>query len=542
MVVSPFQPPLDGDGGMDATKDDVEAGPPPIAETPAVLTQHYDNARTGANTHETVLTPKNVNKDTFGFLFQRAVSGHTYAQPLFVPKLEMPNKGTLDVVFVATENNDVYAFDANDPMANDPLWHVNLGTPVPSDDLTEDDQSIYRNIIPVLGISSTPVIDRKRGTIYLCGMAKENGERINRVYALSIFDGMHKSGSPLTLSIKGPGTGMGSVNGMLDIGQHHILQRPGLAMYQDTLLIAGGGHGDVTTPFHGWVNAYDADTLALRSTYITTPDGRWGGIWQGTNGLVVDDEGNSYFETGDGTFDATNDPPTLGDSFGKLSLGKNGLLSLVDWFTPYDQADLAAADADLGSTGPMLVPGTNLVIGGGKAGKLYVLDRNKMGHTQASNDDQIVQSFPATEGHEMYASPVYWEGPSGKRIYILGAEDVVRGIRFDGQKFATESFTKSTFSAPEGTPGGALALSANGTKDGIVWALVQTEGNAGGYYTARGALIAFDAEDLGKQLWSSVDAPKDDINWSEKFTIPTITGGKVFVPTSDDRLIVYGLR
>src|SRR5581483_1009608 len=219
------------------------------AHSPAVLTQHNDNARTGANLDETVLTPATVSKATFGLLFTRKVQGMIYAQPLFVPGIQMPGKGKRDVVYVATEHNDVYAFDANDPDAGEPLWHVNLGESVPSDDLTVDDTTIYRNIIPELGISSTPVIDLGRQTIYLSGMAKLNGERINRVYALDIKDGSARPNSPVTLNITGKGTGAGSVNGAITISPHHILQRPGLAIANDVLWIAGGGHGDFTTPF-----------------------------------------------------------------------------------------------------------------------------------------------------------------------------------------------------------------------------------------------------------------------------------------------------
>jgi hypothetical protein len=531
-------------GTMDSPTSDEDSPaslPPPHA--PAVLTQHYDNARTGANLDETVLSPTTVSKSTFGLLFARKVQGQIYTQPLFVPKLDIPNKGMRDVVFVATEHNDVYAFDADDPMATEPLWHVNLGPSVPSDDLTLDDTTIYRNIYPELGISSTPAIDRTRGTIYLCGMAKENGERINRVHALNIADGSERPGSPVTLTITAKGTGAGSVNGTITISQHHILQRPGLAIANDILWIAGGGHGDFTTPFHGWVNAYDATTLQLRGSYITTPDGQWGGIWMGSNGIAIDEDGYGYFETGDGSFDDTKDPPTIGDSFGKVGLDSKGV-HLVDWFTPFDQAALSVSDADLGSTGPMLLPNTKLVVGGGKAGKLYLLNRDGMGHIHAGDDSQIVQSFAATDGCELYASPVYWESATDKRVYILPAEGVIHGYRFLGDRFETSAFTKSTWTAPEGTPGGAIALSADGNKAGtaILWALVQTEGNNGGYYTVPGALIALDADDLTHQLWWSGADPADAIGLSTKFTIPTVTGGKVFVPSADDRLLVYGLK
>jgi outer membrane protein assembly factor BamB len=495
--------------------------PPPMVEHPAVLTQHNDNLRTGANLRETALSPSTVTKDRFGVLFERSVQGYVYAQPLFVPDLTIGGKAH-DVVFVCTEHDDVYAFDADDALAGDPLWHVNLGTPVTSQHLDVYQGTPYRDIIPEVGITSTPVIDLASGTMWVYAQTEDNGVFDNQLYALDIATGAKKNSRQIVVG---------------QIEQKFLLQRPGMALAGNILWIAGGGHGDFGN-YHGWIQAFDKTTLELKGTYLTTPNGDFGGIWQSGNGPAIDDEGAVYFETGNGEFDETTNPPNIGNSFGKVRLDTNGL-ALVDFFTPFNHAQLDAEDGDLGSSGPVLLPNTHLVVGGGKQGKLYLLDRGNLGHVHAVDDDQAVQSFQATFGAQskhIHAGPVYWEGPTGARVYVLSESDSIRAYRFDGKQFETTAFTQTVVTMPPGTPGGAISLSANGSKDGILWALTQADENQWGFVTGKGALHAFDAENLDRELYASTE-PFDYV----KFSMPTIAAGKVFVGTASNKILVFGL-
>lgn len=540
---SPSAVPLDGGGDADAgTTPDGDAGMPP-AEVPAVLTHHNNNARTGTNLAEAALSPKTVSKQTFGLAFSRAVEGYIYGQPLIVPKLAIGGK-TRDAVFVATEHDDAYAFDAEDPAAAAPLWHVTFGPSIPSTDLDADQGTPYRDIIPELGVTSTPVIDLARKAIYIFAQTKENGAYLNKLHALDIATGAELANSPVEIAVSAPGTGAGSQNGVVTIPPKFVLQRPALAVDRGVLWVVGGGHGDFG-PYHGWVLAFDQATMKLLGTYLTTPDGWAGGIWQAGNGPAIDEDGNVYFESANGTgWDPTTNPPNLPEAFLKVALSGGGAgLSLVNWFSPYDHQALDDGDSDLGSTGPILIPGTKLLVGGGKTGKVYVLERGNMGHNRTTDDSQILQSFQAVNG-QLFAAPVYWNGPTGKRMYVLAAVNPVRAFRLIGNMFDPTPYMTSAWVPPDGVPGGALSLTANGSVPGtaILWALTQADSNQGGYVTGSAALHAFDADDLGRELWSSTDDPADAVGKYAKFTVPTIVGGRAFVPTADGALRVYALK
>jgi len=313
------------------------------------------------------------------------------------------------------------------------------------------------------------------------------------------------------------------------IPQKWTLQRPGLAVDRGVLWIAGGGHCDIG-PYHGWILALDASTLELRGRYFTTPNGTLGGIWQSGNGIAIDEDGAAYFETGNGTFDDTTDPPNIADSFGKVVL-VGGALSLVDWFTPHNQAQLDLVDADLGSSGPLLIPNTKLIVGGGKEGKLYVMNRTAMGHIRADDDGQIVQSFATGGG--IFAAPIFWNS----RLYTTAGGDPIHAFRFLGDRFEEKPFMSSTVVA-RGPSVGAVTISSNGATGGILWALTRADGSNAD--DGPGALYALDADTL-EELWSSLDDKANDVGSQSKFVTPTVAGGKVFVPTADGRLLVYGL-
>lgn len=504
--------------------------------TTFVTTQHNDNARTGANLRESILTPASFAKKKFRRLFARSIRGYVYAQPLYVPGLTVGGK-TRNVVFVATEHNELYAFDADDPSAGDPLWHDNFGPPVISEHLDKYQGTPYRDIIPEVGITSTPVIDLATGTLYVYAQTEENDVFTNDLYAIDILTGAQKMKKRVVVSAKG--SAPEQVGGIVTTEQKFLLQRPGLGIDRGILWITGGGHGDFGA-YHGWVLAIDEATLETKGTYLTTPDGWAGGIWQSGNGPSIDEEGALYFQTGNGTF--APEPANISNAFGKVALRKD--VELVDWFSPFNQDDLNMEDGDLGSSGPLLIPGTKLLVGGGKEGKLYLIDRNNFGHFRSTDDNQILQSFQSTYGNankHIHAGPVWWDSQEkGPRIYILSESDAIRSYLFDRstQRFVTSPLAVSDLVMPPGTPGGAMSLSANGSTGGVLWALTQSDNNASGYITGHGALHALDAETL-HDLYSSIDEVRFDY---VKFSCPTIAGGKAFVGTASNELLVFGLE
>src|SRR2546426_5535919 len=359
-----------------------------------VLTYHNDNARAGQNTNETILTLANVNVTSFGKLFSQVVDGYVYAQPLYVANLAIPGKGTHNVLFIATEHDSVYAFDADDNLGANaaPLWQVSFIDPaagvttVPTEDTGEGG-----DLIPEIGITSTPVIALTTGTIYVEAKTKETAgttRYVHRLHALEITTGAEKLGGPVVIQAVIPGNGDG------DDGLGHVpfnplrqLNRPGLLLLNGVIYLAFASHGD-QSPYHGWVLAYAAPTLQQVGAYNTTPNGGLGGIWQAGGGLAADAGGNIYFETGNGTFSTNNldnAANNFGDSFIKLST-TNGL-AVADYFTPFDQDVLEAFDLDLGSGGAVVLPEgvgsathPRLFGGSGKGGAVYPLDRGDLGH------------------------------------------------------------------------------------------------------------------------------------------------------------------
>lgn len=515
----------------------------------AWLTRSYDNARSGANLSETILNTGNVRSNIFGKLFERVIDGQTYAQPLYVPSLNMPGVGIRNVIFVATMNDTVYAFDADDPNASNPFWKRSFlspgVTPVPFGDVATE-----KDAYPIIGVVSTPVVKLNGtggGTIYVTAKTREiaNGTTTYayRFHALDILTGAEKSGSPILIKPTVASTASDSVNGVLTFNAKKHMQRPGLLLLNNTIYMAFASHTD-RAPYHGWIIGYNADTLAQTTVFCTTPNTGYGGIWQAGQGLSVDAQGNIYAITGNAVFDVSK--ASYGDSFLKLST--TGGLSLVDSFTPFNEATLNGADLDLGSSGPILVPGTNLVVGGGKQGILYLLNRSAMGGHRTTDDGQIVQSWQAFKGH-LHGSPVFWNSPAGLTLYGWSEYDKLKAYAFANGLFTTTPVSQSAMTAPAGMPGAALTVSANGSTggSGIVWASLPLVGDAN-QFTVRGVLRAFDAANLS-ELWNSRQfAARDDVGWHAKFNPPTVINGKVYVPSfgSDDgtdpaKLVCYGL-
>lgn len=504
----------------------------------SVLTSHNDNARTGLNTNETVLTPANVASTNFGLLFTQPVDGFVYAQPLVMTNVLIPGKGAHNVVFVATEHDGVYAFDAdNDSGSNSlPLWQTSFINPaagvtsVPSADVGCTD------LLPEIGITSTPVIDPVSGTIYVEAKTEEltNGVTtfVHRLHALDVTTGAEKFGGPVVIQVSVPGSGDGNDGaGNVPFDPMMHMNRPGLLLSQGVVYLAYASHCD-NSPYHGWVIGYDAHTLALSNIFNTTPNGGLGGIWQSGAGPAADADGNIFVMTGNGTFDSTTNND-YGDSFLRIST-TNGL-QLADYFTPFNQDALSSADEDLGSGGPMLLPDAvgsvahpHLLVGCGKEGKIYLLDRDNMGKFRSANDNQIVEELPNAVGGT-WSSPAFFNNT----IYFFGSGDVLNAFPI------SQAFISPTPSAqgPDsfGFPGATPSISAHGTNNGIVW-VIETDnyGNNG-----PAILHAYDATNVASELYNS-DNVNQDPGGAAKFAVPTIANGKVYAG-AQYTLAVYGL-
>jgi hypothetical protein len=496
---------------------------PPLG---AMFTYKYDNARTGQNLNEGVLIPANVNMTQFGKKFSFNVDGYIYGQPLYVQGVTISGQGTHNVVYVATEHDSVYAFDA-DGNSTSPLWYVNFTnstagiTTVPTGD-------VGSTIFPEIGITSTPVIDLNTGTIYVEVFTKENGAYFQRLHALDITSGTEKFGGPVTISGSVPGTGAGNDGaGNVPFQAKLELQRSALLLVNGTIHIAFASHGD-NGPYHGWVFAYDAANLNQIGIWNDTPNGQDGGIWQGGGGLAADSAGAVYGLSGNGTAEGG---PDYGDSFFKLTLGGGGF-SVADFFTPSNQQLLSTYDVDLGSGGPLLLPdqpGTHphLITSAGKEGKIYLLDRDNLGHYSAAGDN-VVQEIPNALGQassdNSFCVPSYWQN----RVYYVGVSDFAKAFTVTGGLLSAtpESHSATTYGIPGATP----VISASGNTNGILWIIERA-----------GILHAYDATNLATELYNSSQAgARDTLGAAVRFSVPTVANGRVYVGTKT-QLVVYGL-
>jgi hypothetical protein len=479
----------------------------------AVLTYHNNNERNGAFTEETTLTPSVVNSSQFGKLRSYQVDGQIYAQPLYVPQLSI-NGANHNVVFVATENDSVYAFDAD--QQSSPLWQVSLGVPSPRGDV--------EGVSPVLGITSTPVIDITTGTMYV--LATTNSGPFY-LHALDITSGKEKFGGPVSVRGSVSGTGWDSSNGTISL-ENGCYQRMGLALNPtNNQIYIGFGHCN-----HGWLLAYDKSSLKQTSIFNDTPDGAGGGLWNGGGAPAINDgSGNVFITTG---VDQDDPPSGYNDAFLRLS-GSD--LSVQDFFQPDDSSFLAANDADLGSGSPVLMPDNSSstpyeIIGGGKDGKLFVVNRASMGSFSSTSNNviQTVQSG-VHQFDNIFSTPVYWNG----FFYVQCEGDVLRQFTWNNGRLSDQPVKLGQFVL--WAHGATASLSANGTNNGILWEIENTNHDNGGVAILR----AYDAIDVSRQLYDSTQAGSRDTAGSAlKFTVPTIAGGKVFVGTSNE-LDIYGL-
>ena len=498
----------------------------------AVLTRHNDLSRTGQNLQEKKLTTFNVRPAQFGRLFSREVDGELYAQPLYVPDLTLGGKRR-NVVYLATAHNSVYAFDADDAAANAPLWQVNFGPSVSA--------SVLASLgLPIeVGVIGTPVIDPQSKTLYVVSYNGDYGVLKHSLHALDLLTGAEKFGGPVVLSAILPGTGDGNDGaGHVPFLSASQLQRCALTLANGKIYIPFASYEDYD-PFHGWIFACDAKTLQTVALHNNTPDGGGGGIWMSGDGMTVDASGNLYYTGGNGSFDGERN---IGESVVKLDANLNTL----DWFAPWDNAYLNSLDSDLSSSNGLMLPGTNLLVSGGKGGKIYVLNTTtgKMGHVNPSDDSQIFQSWQASGGH-IHASMTYWNSPkTGPTLYVWGEFDYLKAFHFAGDHFNTTSVAQSSMRVADGYANGpGLSLSANGNQaySGIVWANLPYDGDATHQHVP-GILRAFDASNVSKEIWNSQMTPGDAFGMWAKWVPPTVVNGKVYLATLSNRLVVYGLR
>jgi hypothetical protein len=524
--------------------------PPPAV----VLSQHNDHNSSGANLNEWILNVDNVNSNQFGLLYSRSVDDQIYAQPLIVTNVNVPGHGPRNLLLVATVNDSVYAFDAEDAAITAPYWQVsftNANAVAPrNSDMTGACGGNYKDFSGNIGIVGTPVIDPVAETIYFVARTKEFGSTyVQRLHALDITTGAERSNSPVVITATYPGTGAGSVGGVITFDPQKQNQRSGLTLVNGRVYIAWASHCD-WGPYHGWFMAYDATTLQRVATTMTTATGANGGIWMSGAAPSSDEVGNIYLTVGNGTVGTAanrSDPINRGESFLKLN-GTN--LTIQSWFTPFNWQILENGDIDLGSAGILLIPGTTLALSGGKEGKLYLVDRDNMGGLSgsATADTNILQSFQVTglsNPNDIHGAPVWWDGPEGSYTYVWGESDYLRQFKFNRTTglFALPRLAQSPLPAPNGMPGGMLSVSANSTNagSGILWASHQYSGDAN-QQVRPGILHAYDAQNVSRELWNSEQfSSRDSVGNFAKFVPPTVANGKVFLATFSNRLNVYGL-
>jgi chitodextrinase len=502
-----------------------------ITNYPGTFTHHNDNLRTGQNTKETVLTPGNVNQTQFGKLFTYTLDGIAFASPLYVANVNIPGQGFHDVVYMATEHDSVYAWDA-DGLSTSPLWKVSfLGpgiTPVPCGDTGE-----CGDIPNEIGITGTPVIDQASGTLYVVAKTKEGVNYVQRLHALDITTGAEKFGGPRMIQASVSGSGEGSQNGQLSFNALRENQRPALVLSNGNVYIGWGSHGD-QHPWHGWVIAYNASNLQQAAVYCVSPDGYGGGIWASGGGLGADSNGNIFFNTGNGGFTVDTGGRDYGDTIVKV--GPSG--SVLDYFTPHDQAAMESQDLDLSSAGPVLLldqPGSNphLLIAAAKTGTIFVVNRDNMGHFRSGNDNQIVQSLVGIlpngtleEGN--FSAPAFFNG----YVYFAAVNDTLKAFQLSNGLLSNGPTSHSLDVYPN--RGGSFAVSGNGNANGIVWAVQDNNPQVG-------VLHAYDAGNLANEFYNTTQGgTRDTLGVATKFSIPLVANGKVFVG-AQTQLVVYGL-
>ena len=509
-------------------------GVPDPNSTVDVVTYHNDLSRTGQNLQETVLTPSNVNSSSFGRLFTMTVDGVIDAEPLYLSRVSLPSQGTHNVLYAVTENDSVYAFDAD---TGTQLWKVSLlkSGETPSGDFG------CPQITPQIGITSTPVIDRHsgpNGAIYVVAMSTTSSTYFQRIHALDITNGQELFGGPVTVQASFPGAGANSQNGSVVFDPRQYAERQGLVLLNQVVYTAWTSHCDFT-PYTGWLIGYDEGTLAQTSVLNVTPNGEEGSIWQSGAGMASDGS-YLYFLDANGTFDTTLNGSgfpqnsDFGQAFLKVSTANNHL-SVADYFEMHDGPSESANDTDLGSGGALLLPamqdsgGTtrNLAVGAGKDSNIYIVDRSNLGKFHASGN-QIYQEIDGALSGGMWAMPAFF----GNSLYFGSNGNNLLQFNFSQAKLSTAPASKSsnTFQYPGTTP----SISANTSTNAIAWAVEHSDPND--------VLHAYDATNLGNELYNSSQASgqRDQFGQASHFGTPMIANGKVYIGTTTN-VTAFGL-
>lgn len=494
-----------------------------------VVTYHNDVARTGQNLGEVLLTPVNVNPSSFGKVAFLPLDGKVDAQPVFLSAVTFPAVGARNVLYVATEHDTIYAIDTS---SESTLWSKSLlGTGESPSDARGCGQ-----VTPEIGITSTPVIDRARGAIYVVAMSKTTGGAyVQRIHALDILTGAELFGGPVDVHATFPGGGAGSSQGVETFDPKQYEERAALLLVNGVLVTAWTSHCDID-PYTGWVMAYDAGTLAQTSVLNLTPNGSRGGIWMAGDGPAADAIGNIYLLDGNGTFDPALDQsgfPVMKDyGNGFLKISTSGGLGVADYFEMFNTVAESNADADLGSGGCLLLPDLldasgvtrHLAVGAGKDAHLYVVDRDSMGKWNASSN-QNYQDLANVLGGGSFSTPAYFGGT----LFYGAAGTTMKAFAVTDARVSSTvaSSTAQAFPYPGTTP----SVSANGAANAIVWA-VENAANA--------VLHAYDAHDLSHELYNSNQSgSRDAFGPGNKFMVPTIVNGFVYVGTANG-VVVFG--
>jgi hypothetical protein len=510
--------------------------PTPTATAPDITTFHDNNSRDGLNAQETTLTLANVNSTQFGKVGFDSVDGLVDAEPLFLAGVNAGGS-TRNVLYVATEHDSVYAFDAD---SGAQIWKTSV---LGSGESTSDDRGCGQ-VGPEIGITATPVIDRHQGangTIYVVAMSKDSsGNYHHRLHALDLTSGKEVSGSPTEIAATYPGNGDGSSNGTLTFDPKMYKDRAALLLSGGNIYIGWSSHCDFS-PYTGWVMGYSASTLKQTSVLNLTPNGGDGSIWMSGDGIAADSAGNLFLLDANGKFDTTLDAngfPSKSD-YGNsiLKLTNSGKLSVADYFVQIDTISASGADLDLGSGGVLLLPDVkdsdgatrHLLVGGGKDQNLYIADRDNLGKFNAGGSDNSNLYQELSGVGNIFSTPAFFNGV----LYLGTVGAPLRAFPITNGKLATSPSSQTAISFAY--PGTSPAVSANGTLNGIVWAIESHTGTPA-------VLHAYDATDLGKELYNSKQAGsgRDSFGNGNKFITPLVVNGKVYVGTPNG-VAVFGL-
>ena len=492
-----------------------------------VITYHNDTARTGQNLNETFLSSSTVSVSTFGKVGFFPVDGKVDAQPLYLSGVAMPGQGTRNVLYVVTEHDSVYGFDADTAAV---LWRVSL---LGSGETTSDGRGCSQ-VTPEIGITSTPVIDRARGpngVIYVVAMSKNgSGAYFQRLHALDVTSGAELFGGPKTVQATYPGTGAGSSGGTVSFDPKQYEERAGLLLLNGMIITAWTSHCDID-PYTGWIMSYNASTLAQTSVLNVTPNGSRGAFWMAGAGPAADSAGNIYLLDGNGTFDTTLDVNgfpnrgNFGNAFLKVSTSSG--LAVSDYFATFDTVSQSNADRDLGSGGTLVLPDLvdgagqvrRLAVGAGKDAHIYVVDRGSMGKWN-STSNQIYQEITGALSGAVYSMPAYFDGT----VYYGASGDALKAFSISNARLSAAPASRSvrTFAYPGTTPG----ISASGIANAILWAVENAN---------PAVLHAYDARNLSLELYNSSQAAagRDAFGPGNKFITPTIVNGRVYVGTTN---------